>query len=125
MPIIACDEAGKGDVCSVEAARWRTCVTDTFANGKATKSQQGLNACTAPREAFDVCATAWRDTVGPDVRLRGAHPGEPPPQCMSMACAFENCMARTTYDQSKCSGAMQQLKHCVKALYGKEYVDFE
>jgi hypothetical protein len=111
------------DVCYAEALEWRKCLKQTFAAGKAQPQEQPMDAtCVAQRGAFDRCVTEWRGMVGPSVKLRGDNPCEPPAQCMPMACIYEDCMANSTYNHKKCTGAMQQFKHCVKALHGSEYV---
>jgi hypothetical protein len=120
----AADCGGNGaDVCYNETKLWRRCLENIFERGKATKEQQPMDvSCVAERTAFDDCVAKWRAVVGPDVKLRGPVAYEPPVQCAPMACLYESCMANSRYETRHCTGAMQQFKHCVKALHGSEYV---
>lgn len=110
-------------VCRDESEQWRACLQSVFQLGRADKAAQKMDAtCVEQRAAFDVCAANWRKEVGDAVKLRGDHPGEAPAQCRQMACVYESCMSNAGYDNAKCTGALQQFKHCVKALHGSEYV---
>ncbi len=114
----------QSDVCYSEAKAWASCVESTYRYGVAKGAEIGRGPCASERAAFDQCAVPWRASVGPSVKLRGEHPGEPPSQCMPLACAYENCMLNTQWENDKCKGAIAHLKHCVLRLYGQEYVDF-
>ena len=118
---MSCD-VDTSHVCAAESKEWRICLNKVFMMGTASKEEQSMNTCAAERAEFDKCAKAWRAEVGPSVRLRGPNPGEPPEQCAPMACLYETCVSNNSYKFEKCTGAMQQLKHCVKALHGSEYV---
>jgi hypothetical protein len=110
-------------VCGSEAKVWRECVAAVFEQGSAPPAVQPMEAtCAEQRAMFDKCVKPWRAEVGPNLRLRGPHPGEPPLQCAAMACTYESCMANAKYNHARCTGAMQQFKHCVKALHMSEWV---
>jgi hypothetical protein len=102
--------------CWDETARWRDCLDEHI------KSKNVKAECASNQHGFDKCVASWRAVVGPDVRIRGAHMGLPPPQCQSISCLVQTCLIRTQYDQKHCERMVQLFKHCVKGLYGSEYV---
>lgn len=106
----------KYDVCWDESQRWSECVSTNF-------HSKNLEAeCERPKLAFDNCITAWRHEVGYEMRIKGDHRGEPPPQCAAMSCLFQRCLQETQYDTEQCRKPMAQFKHCVKALYLDEFI---
>ena len=105
------------EVCGSESYTWFQCVE------KHLLDREGANKCLPPREAFDSCVRAWRTVVGPNVKLKGENQGEPPIQCAAMGCLIEACLKKTMYDSDRCRPITAGFKHCVKGLYGSEFVD--
>jgi hypothetical protein len=105
-------------VCDDEATAWRKCTADNYRDASLDLSA----ACAAPIAAFDRCAAGWRAAAGPSVQVKGAGPGDPPPQCALMSCVYGRCVEDTKYDFDKCKQPMQMFKRCVKTFYLSEYV---
>jgi hypothetical protein len=104
------------EVCASEATHWRRCIESHLTNPDVRRT------CCDLREAFDRCVLEWRKVVGHNVQVRGDEPGDPPPQCAAHSCLVGECMRGNGYDYSKCTGPMSEFKHCVKQLFGSEYI---
>jgi hypothetical protein len=105
------------DVCWGESQTWFQCIEGNLLNPKL------MQVCTAQRESFDKCVGQWRAVVGPCVKLKGANQGEPPLQCAGISCLIAQCTVKVNWDFDKCTQVTKSFKHCVKGLYGKEFVD--
>ncbi|KEG14757.1 hypothetical protein DQ04_00321260 [Trypanosoma grayi] len=103
-------------VCEDEADNWRKCTEKNL--GSSDLDQ----ICTKELSSFDQCIAAWRSGVGHSVRIKGENEGEPPPQCAAMSCLIGLCLRNNGYNFEGCKIPMQYFKHCVKSLYGSEYV---
>jgi hypothetical protein len=105
------------DVCWNESQTWFKCVEQNSLSPKLFDE-----TCQPQRLTFDECVQKWRSAVGPSVKLKGDNQGEPPLQCAAMSCLIATCIKKTNYDFDKCSQITRSFKHCVKGLYGSEYV---
>ena len=102
--------------CDDEASLWRDCIDDHL------KDKNIFSECESQKVYFDRCVTRWREKVGPDIKIKGTHPGEPPPQCFGMSLLVGKCVSNTNYNFEICARPMTLFNHCVKSLYGSEYV---
>jgi hypothetical protein len=108
--------ARDGGPCWTETAAWRDCVDEHL------KSKNVKAECDPCRYTFDKCVGVWRAKVGPDAKIKGPNPGEPPRQCATMSYLVQKCLVKTQYNHIQCDRVMQQFKHCVKGLYGAEFI---
>lgn len=117
LSLAVCLEMPPKPVCDDAALTWQLCLDRNLTNmavcGGTTDS---------PRANFDVCVSEWRKEVGPNVRLRGSGIGEPPPQCAGLACLVQKCLYKTEFNSKICKDAALPFRHCVKQLYGEEYI---
>jgi hypothetical protein len=102
--------------CWAETGVWRDCIDERI------KSKNVKAECASYQNAFDKCVGVWRAEVGPDARIRGRNLGEPPRQCSGISCLVQKCLTKTQYNHIQCDQVTKQFKHCVKGLYGAEYV---
>jgi hypothetical protein len=105
------------DVCWNESQRWFQCAEENLLNKKLD------DICAGQRGSFDQCVTQWRAVVGPSVKLKGENQGEPPLQCAAMGCLIAACIKKVSYDFDRCTHVTKSFKHCVKGLYGSEYIN--
>ncbi|CUG87363.1 transmembrane protein, putative [Bodo saltans] len=111
--------SGNEEVCHMESNEWRKCVEQHLTQHKTVTA-----TCLPLQSSFDKCVSDWRATSsGKGVSVRGENPGDPPPQCAAHSCLIGACLRSTSYDFDKCEPPMRFFKHCVKSLYGSEFVE--
>lgn len=106
-----------GSVCADESNHWRKCIEANLLRYKTVAAD-----CEAQQSEFDKCVLQWRQGAGAGVQVKGENPGDPPPQCQAHSCLIGECLRRTAYSFDVCAPPMAFFKHCVRTLYGSEYV---
>ena len=102
--------------CMDEAKVFTKCVAENF------KDKGLFQICQADKQVFDLCVVEWRKKVGPNAKIRGEYPGLPPKQCQGLSPLVEKCLEATKFNFQLCGRTMILFKHCVKSLYGSEFV---